>query len=543
VRLRAREDRPLDQRTFALLDSKTTPGDRPIMVRSSSPLLLLCTLFLGVLVGLNLDSGRRTVSAQAQARPAASPSEDVGTPPPPIGASLRGQSEDAIYAQLARQYAQFEHVNRTFELVAKAVSPSVVHLVAHKVGKRDDDPHSGEYEETGSGVIVRGEGSRTLVVLTNNHVVAGASTAQIDIFLSDGRSFHPVKIWLDSKADIAILKLDRTDLPAARLGNSDDAAVGSWVLAMGSPFGLSHSVSQGIISGRGRHEVDLERNGVENQDFLQTDAAINPGNSGGPLVNMKGEIVGINIAILSNGGGNEGVGFSIPINLARWIMGQLLTNGRVSRGALGVKLHPDFEPATALALGLDRPKGAWIESVDPQSPAAQGGVRVGDVVLRFNGVEVTDLNNLINMVSMAAIGQAADVVVWRDRKEIAMKVMVADKERIVAQSRSAAKVPAASSSTIKGVELVTLGDPSVARRLGVPEALRGAAVIVVEPDSPLARYFRPLDVVYSVSGQPIHSADEVVQALAARRAASTVLELGVQRLVDGSFQVSKVRVP
>ena len=302
------------------------------------------------------------------------------------------------------------------ELVAKAVSPSVVHLVAHKVGKRDDETRVAEYEETGSGVIVRGEGTRGLFVLTNNHVVANAATNQIDIFLSDGRSFHPARIWADSKADIAVLKVDRTDLPAARLGNSDDAAVGSWVLAMGSPFGLSHSVSQGIISGRGRHEIDLERNGVENQDFLQTDAAINPGNSGGPLVNMKGEIVGINIAILSNGGGNEGVGFSIPINLAKWIMGQLLTNGRVSRGALGVKLHPDFEPETAVALGLDRPKGAWIESVDLQSPAAQGGVKVGDVVLRFNGVEVADLNHLINLVSMAPIGQTADVIIWRDRQ-------------------------------------------------------------------------------------------------------------------------------
>ena len=345
-----------------------------MLVRTSSPLLLLCTLLLGVLIGLNVEHGRRGfVSAQARPpAPVASPSEDVGAPPP-IPTGIRGAGEEAIYAQLARQYAQFEHVNKTFELVAKAVSPSVVHLVAHKVGKRDDEPQPTEFEETGSGVIVRADGGRGLFVLTNNHVVANATHLQIDIFLSDGRSFHPSKIWLDSKADIAILKVNRTDLPAARLGNSDDAAVGSWVMAMGSPFGLSHSVSQGIISGRGRHEVNLERNGVENQDFLQTDAAINPGNSGGPLVNMKGEVVGINIAILSNGGGNEGVGFSIPINLAKWIMGQLLTNGRVNRGALGVKLHPEFDPQTALALGLDRPKGAWIESVDVASPPLKGG--------------------------------------------------------------------------------------------------------------------------------------------------------------------------
>ena len=513
------------------------------MVRSSSPLLLACTLLLGVLLGLNLDQRTQTLSAQAQARPLATPAEDVGAPSP-IG--LRGQGEDGVYAQLARQYTQFEHVNRTFELVAKAVSPSVVHLVAHKTGRRDEDQHAAEYEETGSGVIVRGEGSKTLFVLTNNHVVANTSPAQIDVFLSDGRSFHPVRTWLDSKADVAVLKLDRTDLPAARLGNSDDAAVGSWVLAMGSPFGLSHSVSQGIISGRGRHEDDLERSGVENQDFLQTDAAINPGNSGGPLVNMKGEIVGINIAILSNGGGNEGVGFSIPINLARWIMGQLVANGRVNRGALGVKLHPDFEPEIALALGLDRPKGAWIESVDPQSPAAQGGVRVGDVVLRFNGTEVADLNHLINLVSMAAIGQAADLVVWRDRRELAMKVVVADKDRIVAQAR--ANRPAASpasvptSGTIKGLEVVTLDGP-VARRMGLPEELRGAAVMKVEPDSPLANFFRPLDVVYSVAGRPVQSADEVIQALGARRTSANLLELGIHRLVDGSFQAAKVRIP
>ena len=509
------------------------------MVRSTSPLLLLSTLFLGVLLGLNLDPGRRTVSAQARPpapAPAASPSEDVG--PIPI---TRGQgTEEAIYAQLARQYAQFEHVNRTFELVAKAVSPSVVHLVAHKTGKRDEEPHATDYEETGSGVIVRSEGSRGVFVLTNNHVVTNATVGQIDIFLSDGRSFHPSRIFADSKADIAVLRLDRADLPAARLGNSDDAAVGSWVMAMGSPFGLNHSVSQGIISGRGRHEVDLERAGVENQDFLQTDAAINPGNSGGPLVNMKGEVVGINIAILSNGGGNEGVGFSIPINLARWIMGQLLANGRVNRGALGVKLHPEFEPEVALALGLDRPRGALIESVDPHSPAALGGVKVGDVVLRFNNAEVADLNHLINLVSMAPIGQAADVILWRDRKEIAVKVMVADKDRIIAHSRPG-RAPV-SSGTIKGLEMVTLDGP-VARKMGLPEEFRGAAVMKVEPDSPLAGYFRPLDVISSIAGRPIQSAEEVIQALAARRAAASGVELGIHRLIDGSFQLSKVRVP
>src|SRR5262249_12786181 len=152
------------------------------------------------------------------------------------------------------------------------------------------------------------------------------------------------------------------DLPAARMGDSDEASVGTWVVALGSPFGLTQSVTQGIISARMRHEEELENDGVVNQQFLQTDAAINPGNSGGPLVNMKGEVIGINTAIASNGGGSEGVGFSIPINLARWAMGQLLASGKVSRGAMGVRLQP-VDAQEAVDLGLDRPRGARIQSV------------------------------------------------------------------------------------------------------------------------------------------------------------------------------------
>ena len=205
---------------------------------------------------------------------------------------------------------------------------------------------------------------------------------------------------------------------------------------MGSPFGLNHSVSQGIISGRGRHEVDLERAGVENQDFLQTDAAINPGNSGGPLVNMKGEVVGINIAILSNGGGNEGVGFSIPINLAKWIMGQLLTNGRVNRGALGRQAPPRVRARNGPG-SRARPAQGGVDRVGrpPVARRAREESRSATWSSGSINAEVIDLNHLINLVSMAPIGQPADVVVWRDRREIAMKVMVADKDRIIAHSR------------------------------------------------------------------------------------------------------------
>ncbi|WP_435015676.1 trypsin-like peptidase domain-containing protein [Tundrisphaera sp. TA3] len=521
------------------------------MARSTSPLLLLTTLGVGVILGLELNRGGRFVRAQVGQLPLSATSATSASQPVLPASIGKPQGEDAIYQQLAQQYAKFDPINRTFELVARAVSPSVVHLVTHKTGRREDDDQVRDFEETGSGVIVRMDGSRGLYVLTNNHVVSDATVGAISIQLSDGRSVHPVRMWADSKADIAVLKLDRTDLPAARLGNSDDVAVGSWVMAMGSPFGLTHSVSQGIISGRGRHEVDLERAGVENQNFLQTDAAINPGNSGGPLVNMKGEVIGINIAILSNGGGNEGVGFSIPINVARWIMGQLLANGRVNRGALGIKLQPDFVSEKAIDLGLDRPRGALIDSVDDQSPAALGGVRIGDVILRFNGVEVIDLNHLINLVSMAPIGQKADVVVWRDRREHRFDILVADKDRIVVQAnrtnrpssshtaRRPERIEAVSSSA-QGMELVTL-DGSATRRMGLPDGLRGAAVTKIEPDSPLANYFRPLDVIYSISGEAITTADQAIRYLGDR--STKPAEFSVHRLVDGNFERIKVRLP
>lgn len=408
------------------------------MARASSPLVLLTTLLLGISLGLafNQVAPNRTIHATALP-PGSDPAAAKDTTAPKPHAT----SDDAVYDDLARQYESFQHVNRTFELVSKAVSPAVVHIVARKPGQHNDDGRLLHFEdETGSGVIVRPDHSKALYVLTNNHVVAGASSAQVAITLHDGRVETPERFWSDVKADIAVLKLRRDDLPAARLGNSDEAPVGSWVLALGSPFGLTHSVSQGIISARNRHEEELEEDGVENQEFLQTDAAINPGNSGGPLVNMKGEVIGINTAIASNGGGSEGVGFSIPINLAKWILTQLVTNGKVSRGAMGVRLEP-IMPLEAVSLGLERPRGARIKSVQKQSPAYDAGLHDGDVILRFNGVDVLDFNHLINLVSMSPIGQRTEVVVWRDRKPVTASVAIADRDAIIVHSPPAAERP------------------------------------------------------------------------------------------------------
>src|SRR5262245_64698824 len=402
-----------------------------MLSRSSALILSLTSMSAGVLLGIVLARGGPAVSAQVAGTARA---ELKAADPSPVASKAPLQpsrDDDAVYDALARQYESFRQIDRTFELVAKAVSPTVVHIVAQKTIRVEEGRRSRQFEETGSGVIVRSDRLPGLYVLTNHHVVENAKPAKIRIFLRDGRSLLPVRIWSDEMADIAVMKLDRDDLPAARMGNSDDAAVGSWVMALGSPFGLTHSVSQGIISARGRHMEELED--VKNQDFLQTDAAINPGNSGGPLVNMRGEVIGINNSIASNGGGNEGVGFSIPINLARWIMNELITHGRVNRGALGVVLETAFSPEDALRLGIEQPRGARIREVNPSSPASRAGLREGDVVLRFGGVEISDLNHLINTVSMSPIGRPADVVVWRDGREQTFRVTVGERDHTFPQ--------------------------------------------------------------------------------------------------------------
>jgi serine protease Do len=294
---------------------------------------------------------------------------------------------------------------------------------------------------------------------------------------------------------------------------------------------------------------------VENQDFLQTDAAINPGNSGGPLVNMKGEVIGINNSIASNGGGNEGVGFSIPINLARWIMNQLIGKGFVNRGALGIDLHPDFRPEDAIALGLDRPRGAWVNLVHANSPAAAGGIRDDDVILKFQRVDVLDLNHLINMVSMAPIGRPAEIEVWRGRQRLTLTVTIGDRDRTMPQAATPVPRsgsgggallrrpdrPGNTSGAALGAQLETLDEAS-ARRLGLPNSLRGAAILTIAPESPLAPALKPLDVIYSVNGNGILTADEAVLALK-RGDAPSGLVLGYYRIEKGTIEQRTVRVP
>lgn len=324
-----------------------------------------------------------------------------------------------------------------FEDVARRVAPAVVAVEASKppAPTAGGTAKARPIEESGSGVLLQWEGVREILVLTNNHVIAHARPEQITVSLADGRLFRPGQVWADPESDVAILRLDGADkVVAAILGDSDRTRVGQWVLAIGSPFGLNQTVTHGIISARERGQVSLGST-IRIKDFLQTDAAINPGSSGGPLVNLDGEVIGINTAIASQNGSNSGVAFSIPINLVKRVMRQLLEKGSVTRGYLGLQMAGAFESADALKLGLDRAQGALVETVYPDTPAAAAGLRSGDVVLQVDSIAMRNENHLINTISALPAGQKIRLQVWRERKQLALEAVVGDWAKAQARFR------------------------------------------------------------------------------------------------------------
>jgi serine protease Do len=310
--------------------------------------------------------------------------------------------------------------SRVLAKIAKVAMPCVVHIQSYR-----RVPSRGRVEETGSGVIIKSTKRLGYFVVTNRHVIIDAmpNTESISINLNDGRVLKPKRVWEDRYSDIAIMEVEANNLRTARWGDSDQLDIGNVVLACGSPFGLSQSMTMGIISARGRSSVGIgQRAGVLNQDFLQTDAAINPGNSGGPLIDLRGRLVGINTAIASTHGGNEGIGFSIPSNLVRTVVDQLLEHGEVRRAYLGVKLDSDFDYKRSEELKLFRVRGARVLEIYEDTPAAKAQFKFNDVILRFNGKEILDESHLINMVSLSPIGKTVNVDVWRDGKSVTLKV-------------------------------------------------------------------------------------------------------------------------
>lgn len=328
--------------------------------------------------------------------------------------------------------AELLRLGERFEAVARKVSPTVVAVEASKRTAGKSKP----VEESGSGVLFQPEGQRFACVLTNNHVIDGAVATQITVSLWDGKLLRTTQVWADPESDIAVLRVEGENLPTATLGDSDAVRVGQWVLAVGSPFGLNQTVTHGIISARERGQVSLGST-IRIKDFLQTDAAINPGSSGGPLLNLDGEVIGINTAIASHSGSNSGVAFSIPINMAKRVVRQLLEKGAVSRGYLGMQLAPSFEAADALKLGLDKVQGALVESVYPNTPAALAGMQARDVILQLDGALVRNETHFITQITSLPPGQKVKVLVWRDRQTVTLEAVIGDWSRDQSRFRSA----------------------------------------------------------------------------------------------------------
>lgn len=277
----------------------------------------------------------------------------------------------------------------------------------------------------GSGVIVSNEG----YILTNHHVIDGAE--EITVELTDHRTYNARLIGSDPPSDLAVLKIDENNLPVLTMGNSDQARVGDMVLAIGNPLGLEQTVTAGIISAKGR-STGLSDGSFE--DFLQTDAPINQGNSGGALVSATGELIGINSQILSPTGGNIGIGFAIPVNMARNVMDQLIRGGSVRRGSLGVTIQA-LTPQAVTRLGLQSARGALVASVVSGGPAERAGVRPGDVITAFNGNPVVDPNALRNAVAGTAPGSQVELTVWRDGREQGLRVTLGELSAQTRQQR------------------------------------------------------------------------------------------------------------
>ncbi len=352
----------------------------------------------------------------------------------------------------------------------------------------------------GSGVIIDSSG----IILTNNHVVGDG--AKVMVKLHDGREFQATEVLTDPKTDLAVVRIEGAgELPAARLGSSEALQIGDWVLAIGAPFGLDKTVTAGIISAKQRGVGIAER-----EDFLQTDAAINPGNSGGPLVNLNGEVVGINTAISTRGGGSDGIGFAIPVDTARWVSQQLIEKGRVERAFLGVGIQ-QVTPELSEQLGLPTARGALVTEVRQGSAAEKAGVQIGDVIVKFGGKPVATPAQVQNVVERAAINETHELVVNRNGKEITLDVTVQPMPESLASAGPTMPGNGGTSNAF-GINVEDLTD-EVASQLGL-DGVRGVVITGVAPGSLADRVGLTEGTVISrVGSQEISSAAEFEEAV------------------------------
>lgn len=338
----------------------------------------------------------------------------------------------------------------------------------------------------GSGVIVDPKG----YILTANHVVQDAE--EIRVTLSDKREFKGERVGTDAKTDIAVIKIDSDHLPTIKLGDSDKLRVGETVLAIGSPYGLSQTVTMGIVSAVGRANVGI----ADYEDFIQTDAAINPGNSGGALVNVKGELVGINTAIFSTSGGYQGIGFAVPTSMAKAVMDSLITKGKVIRGWLGVTIQP-LTPELAKQFNLKEEKGALVGDVIEGSPAEKAGLQRGDVIIEYEGKRIDEPYQLKNMVANTAPGHEVKLKIIRENRTETNKVAIGE---LPAELQKTAK--GEYNNLLRGVTVQNL-TPEIYNNLNLPKKLKGVVVSDIREDSPAAMVLIQGDVIQEIKRQRI----------------------------------------
>ncbi len=459
-----------------------------------------------------------------------------------IGDTRKNVKLGAAAPPITHISASVQDLSNAFISVAKAVTPAVVQIRVTSTPKAVNVPNGGnspndmfkfffgpdfpfhnfnmpqgkpEPEQAlGSGVIVSPDG----YIITNNHVVQGADHDGIKVTLLDRRTFHAKLIGRDPTTDVAVIKIDGSDLPYVALGNSDSAHVGEWVVAIGNPFGLDYTVTQGIISALGRN-IGIIRNKYGIEDFIQTDAVINPGNSGGPLVDLQGRVVGINTAIATNTGSYEGYGFAIPINIARHVAMDLIEHGKVLRPYIGVAIG-DIDQTTAKALGLKEPGGVLVQSVESNSPAEKGGIKSGDVILKFDGVKVDHANQLQALVASKAPGDKASVEIFRNGKT--------EDKTVTLEERSGASFASISGSSGNSSEsLSSLGlsvqdaDKATLDNYG---AKHGVVVTGVQPASEAYnRGVQQGDLITSVDNQPIKTTGDLEKAVDAHKPGDALL--------------------
>lgn len=478
----------------------------PTFIRRGWPLIAF-----GILLGVFLTAGL-TVTHQASATvPAASGTAAA----PAVNAS--SQPSGSVANQLSDEFAA----------VAKQVNPSVVTIFTEETVKapQSQNPFQGTPFEQffggpqnqgnytrmglGSGVIYNSNGT----ILTNNHVVEGADNIKVQ--LMDGREFTAKVKGRDPQTDLAVITIDAKNLPAIKLGNSDQTRVGDWVLAIGSPLNprLEHTVTAGIISAKGRTLEGLSKY----QDYIQTDAAINPGNSGGALVNTNGELIGINAAIASQTGGFQGIGFAIPVNLAQRIAGELIKSGKVTRGWLGVAIQ-NINPQLAKALGLQTTNGVVITRVQANSPAAKAGLQKEDVIQQFDGKDLENADQLSTWVASTPPGTSVKVQILRNGKSMTMTVKLGE----LTQQQMAQQEGKQSLSSL-GFSVADI-TPDTVQKFGLSSDQTGVVITDVDPNGIAARFgMQPGDVITEVDRQPIKSMKDFSNLMQKVKPGETVL--------------------